>query len=213
MRWSGRIAPTFGSNGGVGEAVGVGVAVATADVVGSTPVSAVSAPWPRCGSQIPSAAPSAAITTNRTTIPSTLRRRRCFVIGGGADSGGGTVPAAYPVLIALSCTTRAIRHPSRHILPVNPGCPGACRQCPLSPTSEPTGPTRDERDARQRVWASRARRASARLGQPARVQAAVDRVRVGHQLLVRPALHDAAAVDHDHLVGGLRGGQPVRDRD
>ena len=34
-----------------------------------------------------------------------------------------------------------------------------------------------------------------------------------HEVSVRPTLDDAALVDDDNLVGGLRRGQAVRDRD
>src|SRR5439155_19177040 len=47
--------------------------------------------------------------------------------------------------------------------------------------------------------------------QPRGVQPGVDRIPVGEQLPVRSTLDDPAVVDDDHLVGRLRGGQPVRD--
>ncbi len=50
------------------------------------------------------------------------------------------------------------------------------------------------------------------LGDPGRVQPAVDAT-LGDQPVVRPALHDPALVEDDHLVGVLGGGQPVGDGD
>ena len=48
-------------------------------------------------------------------------------------------------------------------------------------------------------------------GRP-RTRAAGRTRRGGHQLRVRAALHHPAGVEHDHLVRGLGGGHPVRDR-
>src|SRR6185503_8182286 len=51
------------------------------------------------------------------------------------------------------------------------------------------------------------------LGHPGAVQPGIDPVGVSHELGMRAALDDPAAIDDDDLVGGLGGRHPVRDGD